>query len=220
MSRKIPQVLITAGPTREYFDSVRFISNASSGKMGARLAGAFIAKKARVAVVAGPCHAIFPTKAKVTRVVSAEQMFKAVKKLSRRADVIVFAAAVADYAPSAKKSGKLKKNKTTLSVALSITPDILASISALKYAAGKRPVIAGFALETAKRLLSDARKKLAKKRCDFVVANTPDAMEADRSSGAILFADGRLFRFDNISKEKLAAVAAREALKIWSIKNC
>ncbi|HAX61487.1 MAG TPA: hypothetical protein DCX95_02865 [Elusimicrobia bacterium] len=218
-TRKIPRVLITAGPTREYFDSVRFISNASSGKMGTELTKAFIAKKARVSVVAGPCPAIFPSEANVTRVVSAAQMLSAVKKLSRNADFIVAAAAVSDYAPSVKVSGKLKKNKAGLSVGLLITPDILETISALKYAAGRRPVIVGFALETAKRLLSDAKKKLAKKRCDFVVANTPDAMESGRSSGAILFGDGSVSRFNNICKGKLAAIAAREALKIWSTKN-
>lgn len=218
--RKIPRVLITAGPTREYFDSVRFISNASSGKMGAELAKAFIAKKTRVTVVAGPCAAMFPSEAGIARVVSASQMLSAVKKLANAADIIVCAAAVADYAPSAKISGKLKKNKTTLSIELSITPDILASIGAMKYAAGERPVIIGFALETARRLLSDARKKLTQKRCDIVIANTTEAMEADRTSGMILFDDGRISRFNNIPKKKLAADAAREALKIWSKKNC
>lgn len=214
-----PTVLITAGPTREYLDSVRFISNSSSGTMGAELSAAFLKKKSPVAVVAGPCPARFPRKAAMTRVVSAAQMMRAVKKLVRRHDIFVAAAAVADYTIAEGAAGKIKKRRRGLTLKLNPSPDILKTVGAMKFPRGKRPVIIGFALESRRRLIADARRKLKTKKCDAVVANALGAMESSRSSGAIVFADGRGAVFNNISKRKLAERLASEAVKLWSERN-
>ncbi|MDI6756820.1 MAG: phosphopantothenoylcysteine decarboxylase [Endomicrobiia bacterium] len=214
-----PSVLITAGPTREYLDSVRFISNASSGTMGAELSAAFLRKKSPVAVVAGPCPERFPRKAAITRVVSAAQMMGAVKKLVRRRDIFVAAAAVADYTIAKRASGKIKKRSRGLTLKLKPSTDILKAVGEMKFPRGKRPVIIGFALESRRRLIADARRKLKTKKCDAVVANALGAMESPMSGGAIIFADGRVAVFNNISKRKLAGRLANEAVKLWSERN-
>jgi phosphopantothenoylcysteine decarboxylase/phosphopantothenate--cysteine ligase len=159
-------ILITAGPTQEAIDPVRFISNRSSGKMGFALADAAASRGAIVTLVAGPVH--LPTPNGVTRldVQTAEQMRKAVFDHLEVATVIVKSAAVADFRPANTSKQKLKKSAMRLSLELDPTPDILRELGTRK---GDRLLI-GFAAET-ERLEEEARRKLETKNCDMIVAN-------------------------------------------------
>jgi phosphopantothenoylcysteine decarboxylase/phosphopantothenate--cysteine ligase len=159
-------VLITAGPTQEAIDPVRFISNRSSGKMGFAVADAAARRGATVTLIAGPVH--LPTPNGVTRidVLTAEQMRKAVFDHLESATVIVKSAAVADFRPASASTQKLKKSAMRLSLELDPTPDILNELGRKK---GDRLLI-GFAAET-ERLEEEARRKLESKNCDMIVAN-------------------------------------------------
>jgi len=171
-------VVITAGPTHEAIDPVRFIGNRSSGKMGFAIAAAAVAAGAEVTLVAGPCTQ--PTPAGVTRVdvVSAAQMYAAARSVFADADVAICAAAVADYTPAHPADHKLKKGREELDhIDLVRTTDILAALSADK---GDR-VVVGFAAET-NDLIANAQAKLARKGCDMIVAN--DVSRADSTFGS------------------------------------
>lgn len=160
-------VLVTAGPTREEIDPVRFISNYSSGKMGYALARAARLRGARVILVSGPSALAVPWGVERLAVVSAEEMRKAVLSRWEEATVVIKAAAVADYRPAVRAAGKVKKEgQETLSLALEKNPDILAELGRDK---GHRFLV-GFAAETSD-LLENARKKLRAKNLDLMVAN-------------------------------------------------
>lgn len=172
------RVLVTAGPTHEAIDPVRYIANASSGKMGFAIAREAARRGARVTLVAGPCE--LPTPAGVDRVdvVSARQMHDAALSSFSDADVAICAAAVADYTPAEPADHKLKKAHEHLdSIRLVETADILAELSAAK---GARKVV-GFAAET-HDLMANAQAKLARKGCDMIVAN--DVSRADSTFGS------------------------------------
>ncbi len=164
------RVVVTAGPTREPIDPVRFVSNPSSGKMGFALARAAARRGADVLLVAGPVQLADPTGVRVVRVGTAEEMARAVEAEAGRMDLFAGAAAVSDYRPRAPSRTKLKKGEGDESLALSRTPDILASLG--ERFAGKpgAPVLVGFAAET-NDVVENAREKLKRKRCDLVVAN-------------------------------------------------
>jgi phosphopantothenoylcysteine decarboxylase / phosphopantothenate---cysteine ligase len=168
------QVLVTAGPTREAVDPVRFISNHSSGKMGVALAAAAWRRGANVTLIAGPLAVPAPAGVTVVPVESTEEMRDAVAAHIGAADVVVMSAAPADYRPSERAGSKLKKSGADRTLALTETPDILL---ATRDARQPGAVIVGFALET-DDLLANARKKLDAKALDMVVlnsANEPDA---------------------------------------------
>jgi phosphopantothenoylcysteine decarboxylase / phosphopantothenate---cysteine ligase len=168
------QVLVTAGPTREAVDPVRFISNHSSGKMGVALAAAAWRRGANVTLIAGPLAVPAPAGVTVVPVESTEEMRDAVATHIGAADVVVMSAAPADYRPSERAGSKLKKSGADRTLALTETPDILL---ATRDARQPGAVIVGFALET-DDLLANARKKLDAKALDMVVlnsANEPDA---------------------------------------------
>lgn len=172
------RLVITAGPTHEAIDPVRFIGNRSSGKMGFAIAKAAAAAGAQVTLVAGPCDQ--PTPAGVDRVdvVSAAQMYEATNAAFATADAAICAAAVADYTPAAPADHKLKKGREELDhIDLVRTTDILAALSADK---GDR-VVVGFAAET-NDLIANAQAKLARKGCDLIVAN--DVSRADSAFGS------------------------------------
>ncbi len=159
-------VLITAGPTQEPLDPVRFISNRSSGKMGYALAEAAVARGARVTLVSGPVQIAAPPNVDLFRVTTAREMFDAVMEHIPDASIIVKSAAVADYHLAHVPAQKVKKTAARLSLELEPTPDILAE-------AGKRKgdrLLIGFAAET-QNLIEEARRKLVSKNCDMVVAN-------------------------------------------------
>ncbi len=162
-------VLITAGPTYEKIDDVRFIGNYSSGKMGFALAEHAAALGAKVQLVAGPVELPTPSGVQRVDVESAREMFDAVMQRRAEADVIVLAAAVADFTPFEKHDGKLKKEETgeTMTLRLTKTPDILAAVGAVK---GDKQVVVGFALEASNHL-ENAKKKLTAKRADMIVLN-------------------------------------------------
>jgi phosphopantothenoylcysteine decarboxylase/phosphopantothenate--cysteine ligase len=163
-------VLVTAGPTREPIDPVRFISNPSSGKMGYAVARVAAQRGADVTLVSGPTLLPDPPGVKVVRVETAEQMARAVEVASAGMDLFVGAAAVSDYRPTATSPRKIKKGDGDETLVLSRTPDILAGLGARFAAAKDGPVLVGFAAET-EEVIARAREKLKGKRCDLVVAN-------------------------------------------------
>lgn len=181
-------VVITAGPTREAVDPVRFISNRSSGKMGFAVAAAARDAGARVTLIAGPVS--LPTPAGVLRVdvESAAQMFERVHERIGDADIYIGAAAVADYRPATCAECKIKKTSDALQIALVRAPDILASVAAL----ARRPFVVGFAAET-NDVERHARDKLLRKNLDVIAANdVSDGRVFEREDNAllVLWADG------------------------------
>ncbi|HEX9401519.1 MAG TPA: bifunctional phosphopantothenoylcysteine decarboxylase/phosphopantothenate--cysteine ligase CoaBC [Anaeromyxobacter sp.] len=164
------RVLVTAGPTREPIDPVRFISNPSSGKMGYAVARVAARRGADVTLVSGPTVLADPSGVKVVRVETAEEMARAVEPEAAAMDLFVGAAAVSDYRPEQASASKLKKGEGSETLVLARTPDILAGLGARF--AGRRdgPVLVGFAAET-EEVITRAREKLKGKRCDLVVAN-------------------------------------------------
>ncbi len=158
-------VLITAGPTREKIDPVRYLTNRSSGRMGYALAEAALRRGARVLLVTGPTSLTPPGAAEVTRVESAEEMRDAVMRLLPQASIVVKTAAVSDYRPKAAAVQKIKR-KGPMNLELEATPDILKELSSKKGA----QIIVGFAAET-ENVLENARQKLVKKNLDAIVVN-------------------------------------------------
>lgn len=161
-------LLVTAGPTREALDPVRFITNHSTGRMGYELARAAMLRGAQVTLVSGPTELEPPPFVELVRVESAAQMHDAVMAAAPAQDVIIKAAAVADYRPAHTAGEKIKKSGTDLTLELTRTPDILAELGA-----ARRPgqFLCGFAMET-RDLLDNARAKLEKKGADMIVANS------------------------------------------------
>lgn len=162
------KVLVTAGPTQERMDPVRYISNHSTGKMGYAIARAAALRGAAVTLVSGKTALPYPAGTQVVPVVSAADMAEAVKRAADEQDIIVMSAAVADYRPAAVAEEKMKKKDGELSVALERTEDILAWLGA-----HRRPglFLCGFSMET-EHLLENSRQKLAKKNINMIVANS------------------------------------------------
>ncbi len=160
-------VLVTAGPTREALDPVRYLTNRSSGKMGYALASAFAHLGHRVLLVSGPTELDVPERVDFLPVVTAGEMYDAVASQIGRMDVAVFAAAVADYAPASTSPTKIKKDADRFVLELVRTPDILGSV---RSAMGFAGTLVGFAAETG-NLEENARVKLTRKGCDLVIAN-------------------------------------------------
>ena len=197
---KNKKVLITAGPTREYIDPVRFISNDSSGLMGLSLADAAKKMGARVTVVLGPVVVTPPKGIKIINVTSAREMFTAVKKICSSADIIVCAAAVADYTVARPARHKIKKGRSILTLKLVKTPDILSWLGKNRR---KRQTLVGFALETSD-LIANARKKLHTKKCDLIVANSHRAIASKKTSVILVGPGRRLKRIGPASKNTIA----------------
>ena len=172
------KLLVSAGPTREALDPVRFLSNRSSGKMGYAIAGVAAAAGHEVTLVSGPTALPTPLLCRRIDVVSAAEMADAIKDELPRCDVLVMAAAVADYRPAAASAQKIKKGQGGLAVELERTEDILASVAAMKRSGQK---VMGFAAET-QNLAQAARRKLERKRLDWIVAN--DVGRADVAFGS------------------------------------
>jgi phosphopantothenoylcysteine decarboxylase/phosphopantothenate--cysteine ligase len=196
--------LITAGPTREHLDPVRFLSNPSSGKMGYALAAAAAAAGWRVDLVSGPVALPPPENVKVTRVVSAADMLAAVEKLFTRCDVLLMCAAVSDFRPKKTFAHKVKKSRAGLVVEFEPTVDILKNV-----AARKRPgqLVVGFAAETS-HVETYARRKLREKNLDFIIANRvgrPGAgFESDENAVILIGRDGTRAALGPAKKTELA----------------
>jgi phosphopantothenoylcysteine decarboxylase / phosphopantothenate---cysteine ligase len=170
------QVLITAGPTYEDIDPVRFVGNRSSGRMGYAVAAEALRRGAAVTLVTGPTHLTPPHGAEVVRVRSAAEMHAAVMERAPGRDVVIMSAAVADYTPAESSSQKVKKSDGPLTISLTRTKDILGDLGTLPSRQQRSPVLVGFAAET-KDVLSYAQEKLKQKRVDLIVAN--DVSRAD-----------------------------------------
>ena len=161
------RILVTAGPTEEPLDPVRFITNLSSGKMGYALATVAHRRGAQVTLITGPTNLPLPPVDKVVQIRTAQEMYEAVLENFKKSTIIIKAAAVADYRPSVPAQEKIKKNNQPLSLRLERNPDIIAEIGKIK---GSR-ILVGFAMET-QNLLANAREKLKRKNLDFIVANS------------------------------------------------
>ncbi len=194
------QVLITAGPTHEDLDPVRFIGNRSTGTMGYALASQALRRGASVTLVSGPVHLPDPQGADVVRVRSAREMHEAVMQRFEETDVVIMAAAVADYRPERREPHKIKK-RGNLQLDLVRNPDILADVGAKRT---QRPaVLVGFALET-ENLEQAARGKLERKAADLIVANTANAGLAGDTNRATLIDPSSVTPLPEMSKKALA----------------
>jgi phosphopantothenoylcysteine decarboxylase/phosphopantothenate--cysteine ligase len=180
-------VLITAGPTREKIDPVRYLTNRSSGRMGYALAEAALRRGARVLLVSGPTAISTPEGAEITHVESSEEMRQAVLKLLPQATILIKTAAVSDYRPKAAAAHKIKRGGP-MTIELEPTADILAEVARLK----QSQIIVGFAAET-QNVLENARKKLASKSLDAIVVNDVSregvGFDSDRNAVTIITKD-------------------------------
>ncbi len=193
------RILITSGPTRQYIDPVRYLTNASSGRMGAALAAAAVAEGREVVVVSGPVDVSYPDAAEVIPVVSTEDMLAECLKVFPACDGLIAVAAPCDYRPLAVAPQKIRKSGQPLRLELVETPDIVASLAAIR----QSQWIVAFALETEDQHLR-AMQKLERKNCDLIVVNGPAAMDGVETSAEILGRDGRsLGRFSGV-KAKVA----------------
>jgi phosphopantothenoylcysteine decarboxylase/phosphopantothenate--cysteine ligase len=201
--------LITAGPTREPIDPVRYISNRSSGKMGYAIAETALDVGHDVILISGPVNLAPPPKAKFISVSTSDEMFEAVHRHADESDVCVLCAAVADYKPVQVSPVKIKKRADGISIELIPTRDILQSLGQRQ---NRKFLLVGFAAET-DNLEANATKKLREKNCDIIVANDAHiGMESDENELLILFRDGETKKISRASKKFLA----RELVKIFS----
>lgn len=207
---KIFTVLITAGPTQEPLDPVRYLSNRSSGKMGYALAEAAHKKGHAVILISGPTIIPQPKGVKIISVETAKQMYKAVFKYFKKADVIIKTAAVADYHPAIQAKQKIKKEKNTLMLRLVKNPDILKELGRKK---NPNQILVGFAAET-EHLIQNAKKKLIQKNCDWIVANRVGKKEtgfnSDWNQVTLISKTGRLIRLQKTPKKKLAPLILKK----------
>lgn len=197
-------ILVTAGPTREHVDPVRFLSNESSGRMGFAIAEAAARAGHQVVLVAGPVNLPTPKQVRRIDVVSAREMLAALKKEWKRADALFMAAAVADWRPARRLAGKWRaKDKARASTQLDLVrnPDLLATLTGGRRHAEK--LVVAFALETGDGERR-ARAKLVRKGADWIVLNTPSALNAERTSVRIVGADGIEFTLDDRDKREVA----------------
>ncbi|MDD3839313.1 MAG: bifunctional phosphopantothenoylcysteine decarboxylase/phosphopantothenate--cysteine ligase CoaBC [Clostridia bacterium] len=208
------KMLITAGPTREYIDPVRFITNASSGKMGYSIAEAAIKRGAQVVLVSGPVNISSPEGIqKVIRVETAIEMYEKVMGLYKDFDIIIKTAAVSDYRPVRTHANKIKKTEDYMTVDLVKNPDILLELGRVK---GNRKLI-GFAAET-QDLMSNAKAKIDKKNLDLIVANdisNPDAgFASDTNIVKIIKRNGDVLDIPKMAKRHLADIIIDEIILI------
>jgi len=211
-------VLVTGGPTREYLDSVRFLTNRSSGKMGFELAGESERRGAKTIFISGPGSLISHPGIKSVAVETAKEMKEQVKKYAGGSDIIIMAAAVCDFKFPKQISGKIKKDSMPLEVKLSRTEDILSEIGKNK---GTK-VVVGFAAE-AKNTEENARKKLVKKNLDIIVANNISkkgiGFESDRNDVTIIHRDGKTIRTGEKSKLEISKIIMDEVEAVIGRKN-
>ena len=205
------RILVTAGGTREYIDPVRFISNASTGKMGYALARTAAARGHIVTLITAPAAMKTPSHVDTVNVVTSREMFDAVKDNFDECDCLIMAAAVSDYAPVRPSKKKMKKSAADLTIKLKPTPDILAWAGKNK----KRRIVVGFALED-EQLLERAEQKLTDKTLDIIVANSPSSIGADAATVHIKTIDEGWLTIQDTAKKKIAAkiIGQAEAIRI------
>lgn len=194
--------IVTAGPTREYIDPVRYISNESSGMMGFAFAKALVKLGFKVWLITGPVNLPTPDGTRRIDVVTGQEMRRAVMRLVPRADLIVMAAAVSDWRPARMSGHKIKKRDQSISINLRPNPDILGEISKKKKPS---QTVVGFALETSD-MEKNARRKLAKKNCDWIVANDITSIGSKTSRVVLFNRNGRKIVIPKLAKDDLAVV--------------
>ena len=195
------KIVITAGPTREPIDPVRYISNRSSGKMGYAIARAAVAHDARVTLISGPVDLPEPPGVEIIRVTTAQDMYDATHEVVGDADIFIAAAAVADYRPATLSEQKIKKTEENMTIELVRSPDILASVAALD----DGPFTVGFAAET-QHVDTYARGKLENKKLDMIIANRVGVdlgFDRDENAVNVFWGDGEK-RFPKTDKSALA----------------
>lgn len=175
------RILITSGPTRQYLDPVRYLTNASSGRMGSALAEAALARGHQVVIVSGPVNLSYPGAAEVHPVISTEEMLEVCGRLFPTVDGVIGVAAPCDYRPERVLDQKIAKTGEPLMLRLIETPDVIATLGARK----THQWVVGFALETDDQRLR-ALAKLERKSCDLMVLNGPEAMHSPDNSVEIL----------------------------------
>ncbi|MDT9023870.1 bifunctional phosphopantothenoylcysteine decarboxylase/phosphopantothenate--cysteine ligase CoaBC [Rossellomorea yichunensis] len=213
--RKILQgkkVVITAGPTREMVDPVRFFSNRSTGKMGYALAETAVSLGAEVVLISGPSQLPVPSGIEFVSVTSAEEMYNAVHEAFPTADIVVKSAAVADYRPKETFEDKLKKKEGNLVIEFERTKDILMSLGERK----KHQYLIGFAAETS-NVYEYAKAKLEKKRANMIVANnvkeTGSGFGTDTNKVSIVTSEGSILELPLLSKVEVAKEIYKEAIR-------
>jgi phosphopantothenoylcysteine decarboxylase/phosphopantothenate--cysteine ligase len=203
--------LITAGPTREPIDPVRYLSNRSSGKMGYAVAEAALDAGHNVVLISGPVAIDSPRGAKLISVSTSDEMFEAVHQHAGDRDIVVMCAAVADYKPAEFSGNKSKKRNRNFSLELVPTRDILASLAK----PDRQFLLVGFAAET-QNVEENAQQKLRHKNCDIIVANDVSdmrlGMESDENEVTVVFRNGEMKKIRRASKK----IIARELIKIFS----
>jgi phosphopantothenoylcysteine decarboxylase / phosphopantothenate---cysteine ligase len=209
-------VLITAGPTCEDLDPVRYLTNRSSGKMGYAVAEAAARRGAKTILISGPTSLEVPNGVQRVDVRTAEEMLRAVNENFGRATIAIFAAAVADYRPAKSFDQKIKREKETLTILLEPNADILATVAKNK---GNRLVV-GFAAET-ERVAENARKKLTAKNADIIVANDVTAegagFDVDTNVVTLFSRDGRDLALPRMSKTEVAQRILDEVVRLRSV---
>ena len=209
-------IMVTAGPTREEIDPVRYISNHSSGKMGYALARAARRRGAKVLLISGPTALDKPCGVTVVDVTSAQEMQSEVMARVAGCDVVIKAAAVADYRPLARNSTKIKKSADSAAIELVKNPDILAGLGAMGGGLSRRPFLVGFAAET-DALGENATKKLKEKNLDMIVANDVSQVDAgfnvDTNRAVLFFKDGSSIQSGLMSKDQLAGAILDHVVK-------
>ena len=200
--------VVTAGPTREAIDPVRFISNRSSGKMGYAIAEAALARGHEVTLISGPASIAAPRGTQLVSITTSDELYDAVHRAVRACDVLVMCAAVSDYKPAAPSPRKIKKRRVPFAMKLIPTTDILASLPK----ENRDYLVVGFAAET-HDLKINAQKKLRTKNCDMIVANdvsrNDSGMESDENEVVIFCRNGESEKLSRASKK----IIARELVK-------
>ena len=204
-SLKGKTVLVTAGPTREFLDPVRFITNRSSGKMGYELAEEALRRGAEVILISGPTHIFPPPEAKLKKVQTAQEMEKEVVAHFGQADVVIMAAAISDFRFAETSSQKIKKEKLEKKIDVVPTEDVLQKLSLKK---GTK-IIVGFAAET-EDVVNNALKKMKKKSLDLIVANNVldegIGFESDFNQVSLIFPDGKTIHTEKKSKLEISQI--------------
>lgn len=209
-------LLITAGPTREYIDPIRFISNISSGKLGYEIAKEFSNNGYNVILISGPTNITFPKNVKIYRVETSIQMFKLVRKFFPQCNLFISAAAVCDFKPAKMAKQKIKKRSV-------YTLKLISTVDILKYCGTHKKnnqVIIGFALETdSKNAILYAKEKLKSKNLDAIVLNFPDTFNSKFITPMIIYKNYKIEKYSKLSKNKFSKVLFRISENLLKTKN-
>ena len=206
IDRDVARILITSGPTRQYLDPVRYVTNASSGRMGAALAQAVLDAGHEVVIVSGPVVVEYPAEAELHSVVTTDEMLERSQELFLGCDGVIGAAAPCDYMPRHVESQKISKTGRPLRIELVETADVVATLGQRKRSG---QWVVGFALETEDQRFR-ALVKLERKHCDLMVSNGPAAIDADHNEVELLDAAGEVLAEIRGTKRHVAECLIRE----------